>query len=347
MRTRYDVIVIGAGQAGLAMGRELARQGRRFLILDAARTLGSSWRGRWDSLRLFTPARHSALPGLPFPGDPAHHPGRDEVVAYLEAYARAFALPVALDEPVRELRRTDEGGFRVRTDHACYLTRQVVVATGAYQVPWIPPFAAALPAGVRQLHSSRYRNPAGLPPGPVIVVGGGNTGVQLAAELAATRPTTLAIGKRLTQLPRTFLGRGIFDWLTATRALTIPGTSPLGRRARRHDLLIGDAPEDVARHHGVHLAGRVTGTDGAALLTAGGERLEGTIVWATGYRHAWPWLHAHIHDTSGRLLHVRGVTPVPGLYLLGLPWLHTRASSLLMGAGPDASHLARHIAAAA
>ena len=347
MRTRYDVILIGAGQAGLAMGRELARQGRRFLILDSARELGSSWRARWDSLRLFTPARHSALPGLPFPGDPDHHPTRDEVVDYLAAYARAFALPLALDEPVRELRPAAGSGFLLRTDHAQYLARQVVVATGAYQVPWVPPLAATLPATVRQLHSSSYRRPGQLPDGPVVVVGGGNTGVQLAAELAASRPTTLAVGKRLTRLPRTLLGRSIFDWLTASGVLGIPGRSMLGRRARRHDLLIGDAPGHVARHHGVRLTGRVVGTDGPTLRTADGARLEGTILWATGYRHAWPWLLAPVRDAEGRLVHTRGVTPVPGLYFLGLPWLHTRASSLLTGVGADAAHLAGHVAAAA
>jgi len=344
MRRRYDVIVIGAGQAGLAMGRELAMQGREFLILDAARELGSAWRGRWDSLRLFTPARYSGLPGLPFPGDPDHYPTRDDVVAYFEAYARAFALPVALDEPVRALRQVSRARFLVETDHAGYLARQVVVATGAFQSPWIPPLAATVPPGITQLHSASYRNPGQLPDGPVLVVGGGNTGVQLAAELATTRATTLAVGAALPRLPVRFLGRSIFTWLDRTGAMEVRTDSYVGKRAARN-ILIGDSPARIAREHGVTLAGRAVGAAGDGVRTADGRVIAPrTILWATGFRPAWPWLQVPVLTPDGQPVQRRGVTAVPGLYFLGLPWLSSRGSSLLGWVGNDAAYLAGVIA---
>lgn len=346
MRKRYDAVVIGGGQAGLAMGRELVQRGLDTLILEASPVVGSAWRGRWDSLRLFTPAGHSALPGLPFPGDPDHHPTRDEVVRYLEAYVTAFDLPVALDEPVRRVGRADGDTLEVRTDHGRYLARNVVVAIGPFQRPRVPALATLLPPSVHQLHSSEYRSPDRLPAGPVLVVGGGNSGVQIAAQLAATHPTTLAVGSRLPRLPLRLLGRSIFDWLSRAGMMDVPVTSRLGRHASGHELLIGDTPRTVARKHGVRPVGRVTGVDGASLTTADGERTAPTtVVWATGYRSEWPWLQAPVLGPDGRVAHERGATSVPGLFFLGLPWLHTRGSALLGWVGRDAHHLAERITA--
>ena len=182
---RYDVVVIGAGQAGLAIGHFLAKQGKRFVVVEAADSVGSAWRSRWDSLVLFTPRRYDALPGLAFPGDPDGYPTRDEVVAYLERYAEHFQLPIALSSPVRSLRRESDA-FVLETDEKRILASQVVVATGPFQVPNVPALAAGLAADVFQTHSTGYRRPADVPEGRVLVVGGGNTGFQIAKELVAT-----------------------------------------------------------------------------------------------------------------------------------------------------------------
>jgi putative flavoprotein involved in K+ transport len=338
-----EVLVIGAGQAGLAMGRELARQGREFLILDGARTLGQAWRDRWDSLVLFTPVGHSALPGLPFPGDPRRYPTRLEVADYLDAYARHFSLPVGLDEPVRTLEQVDGVGYLATTDHAHYRARQVVIATGPFQEPRIPSFARLLPDSVHQIPATSYRNPGQLPDGPVLVVGGGNTGVQIADELVRSRPVTLAIGSRLSRLPTRVLGRSLFDWLAWTGAMSVTVDSRMGRRARRREFLIGTGPATLARR-GVRITSRAVGVTGSGVTTAGGEVVEARVViWATGFRPHYPWLKVPVLGANGRPEHQRGVTAVPGLYFLGLPWQHTRGSALIGWVGRDAAYLAERI----
>lgn len=344
MRKRRDAIVIGGGQAGLAMGRELSERGMDALILEGSPRIGSAWRARWDSLRLFTPARYSALPGLPFPGSPDHCPTRDEVVAYLEGYARAFDLPLALDEPVRDVRPMGHGGFTVTTDYRRYQAHHVVVATGPFQSPRVPAFATMLPRSVHQLHSSAYRNPGELPDGPVLVVGGGNSGVQIAAELAATRPVTLSVGSRLRRLPTHVLGRSIFEWLDRAGAMSVSVDTRLGRRASRRELLIGESPATIAKARGVRILPRAVGVSGAGVMTSGGTVSGvGTVIWATGHRSEYPWLHAPVWSADRKLVHHRGVTRVPGLHFLGLSWQHTRGSALLGWVGRDAEHLGNHI----
>jgi putative flavoprotein involved in K+ transport len=211
--TRREVIVVGGGQAGLVIGHFLARQGRDFTILEAAGEPAAAWRERWDSLKLFTPARYDGLPGLEFPGDPEHHPGRDEVAAYLTDYARHFDLPVELDSRVHSIRERD-GAYLVELEDRAYEADQVVVATGPFQVPLVPAFAERIDAGVVQLHSSTYRAPPSIPDGPVLVVGGGNTGFQIAEELSASRKVHLSIGARQMPLPQRILGRDLFWYST-------------------------------------------------------------------------------------------------------------------------------------
>src|SRR3954453_22240366 len=190
MTEHYEVIVVGGGQAGLAAGYFLAQQHRPFTILEAAGEPAAAWRGRWDSLRLFTPVRRDSLPGRAFAGDADSYPDRDQVVAYLEDYARHFELPVELDSRVLAVRGAD-GGFEVELADHRYLAEQVVVATGPWQVPFTPPSASGLAPQVTQLHSTEYRRPAQLPDGPVVVVGGGKTGYQIAGELARSRAARL------------------------------------------------------------------------------------------------------------------------------------------------------------
>jgi cation diffusion facilitator CzcD-associated flavoprotein CzcO len=206
---QLDVVVVGGSQAGLAMAWHLAQQGLRFVVLEATPALGQTWRSRWDSLKLFTPAQYDALPGMPFPARADTYPTKDPVADYLQAYAKAFDLPVQLNAKVTELRQIGEG-FEVRTADASYRARQVVVATGPFQVPFIPPPAAKLDASVTQLHSADYRNPQALPEGPVLVVGGGNSGFQIAEELAATRTVDLSIATTYPMLPQRLAGRDLF-----------------------------------------------------------------------------------------------------------------------------------------
>ena len=217
--------MIGGGQAGLAVAWHLARQGLRFLVLEAGPQIGHTWQSRWDSLTLFTPTQHDALPGMPFPGPPDTYPGKDAVAGYLTAYAAAFGLPVRLNARVTGLSRTAEG-FGIRTQDEVLRARQVVVATGPFQAPFVPPAGQRLDGQVTQLHSAGYRNPVALPPGPVLVVGGGNSGFQIAEELArAGRRVDLSIATKMPILPQRLAGKDLFWWLTRLGLLRVTAGS--------------------------------------------------------------------------------------------------------------------------
>jgi putative flavoprotein involved in K+ transport len=345
-RERFDVVVIGAGQAGLAIGFFLARAGRRFLIVDGADSIAAAWRSRWDSLRLFTPRRYDSLPGLPFPGDPDGYPTRDEVVSYLEQYAAAFELPIELASGVRSL-DADGGRFVVALEERQIEADQVVVATGPFQVPRVPALADELAPNLFQTHSTNYKLPSDVPEGTVLVVGGGNTGFQIAKELSATHPVQLAVGSRQTPLPQTLLGRDLFWWLTKTRLLKKTIESRLGRRMRDRDTLIGSSPRQLQRY-GVELKPRAVAASGCTVSFADGSELDvDAVIWATGYRPDHSWIKLPVADPDGRLRHRRGVTDVPGLYFLGLSWQHTRGSALLGWVKDDAEFIAEQVVALA
>jgi putative flavoprotein involved in K+ transport len=341
-----DVLVIGAGQAGLALGRSLQRQGARFLLVDAGARVGDVWRSRWDSLRLFTAAEHDGLPDLPFPAPAGTYPGKGAVADYLETYVRTFDLPVRLRTRVTRLQQAD-GVFTVETTTGPLTARQVVVATGPFSAPRVPALAGDLAADVVQLHSSAYRRPADLPEGRVLVVGAGNSGVQIADELAATgRTVALAVGTRPRTVPQRPLGRDLFWWLTRTGLLRASVDSRLGRRFRDRELVIGSTWSGL-QQRGVALLPRAVGASGrTVVLTDGTSTDVDAVVWATGFRAEWGWLDIDGAIADGAPVHIRGVSPVPGLYFLGLPWQHTRGSALLGFVGEDAAWLAGRIAAA-
>jgi putative flavoprotein involved in K+ transport len=342
---RHDVIVVGGGQAGLAIGYFLAQQGRDFTILEAATEPAAAWRERWDSLKLFTPARYNALPGSAFPGDPDRYPGRDDVVAYLSDYARDLDLPVELGRRVRAIRKAD-GGYVVELDDRAYAADQVVVATGPFQIPFVPEMADELDDEVVQLHSTSYRSPHSVPEGRVLVVGGGNTGFQIAEELSASREVHLSIGSRQTPLPQRILGRDLFWYLEATGLIRKTTESRIGRRLSGRDTLIGSTPRRLRRKHGVVLHDRAMSAAGATVRFGDGTELEvDGVVWATGFKVDHSFVEAPIFDAAGRLVHQRGVTESPGLYFLGLSWQHTRGSALLGWVKDDAEYIANRIEA--
>ena len=340
-----DAVVVGGGQAGLAIAWHLKHQGLRFVVLEAGSDLGHTWRDRWDSLKLFTPAQYDGLPGMPFPAPADTYPTKDPVADYLQTYVTAFHLPVRLNARVTRLTRTDEG-FEVRTGDKTFYARQVVVATGPFQVPFIPPAAQRLDPSVTQVHSASYRNPEALPDGPVLVVGGGNSGFQIAEELAAARQVDLSIGERAPMLPQRLAGRDLFWWLTRLRLLRVTVTSRLGRRASRREFIIGTNKRRL-RKVGVRFRPRLVEADGRTVRFTDGSTLDavGVVVWATGYRSDYTWIHIPGAVEHGRVVHRRGVTEIPGLYLLGLSWQHTRGSALLGFVNHDAAYLADQIAA--
>jgi putative flavoprotein involved in K+ transport len=338
-----EVVVVGGGQAGLAIGYFLAQRGRNFAILEAAEEPAAAWRTRWDSLKLFTPARYSGLPGLPFSGDPDSYPGRDDVVAYLTEYARHFALPVVLGSRVRAIRRIDTG-YLVEVDGRSYRAAQVVIATGPFQVPFVPAIGDDLGQDVFQIHSTQYGAPADLPDGPVLVVGGGSTGFQIADEVSAAREVHLSIGSRQTPLPQRILGRDLFWYLEKTGAMRKSTDTRIGRRLKGRDTLIGSHPRTLRKRRGVQLHPRAAEASGRMIRFNDGSGLDvSAVIWATGFRHDHSWIDAPIFDDQDRVVHRRGVTESPGLYFLGLTWQYTRGSALIGWVGDDAAYIADQI----
>ena len=280
--TSLDVVVIGASQSGLAIGYHLARRGARFTILGAGSDVGQMWRSRWDSLKLFTVGQYSGLQGMAFPSPKDTYPSKDDVASYLQSYVSAFDLPVKLNSKVTALTER-EGTYLVRAADEGFTADQVVVATGPFQVPFVPPITRDLDDTVFQVHSADYRNPGQLPDGEVLVVRGGNSGFQIAEELAATRKVTLAVGQRVPSLPQRLLGKDLFWWLSGVGFMKVSTDSRLGRKLAKRDVLIGSSARGL-RRSGAILRKRLTNLVGRrALFDDGSEQDIDVIIWATAY----------------------------------------------------------------
>jgi putative flavoprotein involved in K+ transport len=345
----YDTIVIGAGQAGLASAYYLQRAGSRFVVLDGASQIGESWLRRWDSLRLFTPVRYNSLPGLPFPGERYTLPAKDDVARYLQSYVAQFALPVKLNTRVSSLVK-DPDQFVLTTDGAIFTARSVIVATGAYHRAYIPAFAGAFSPRLLQQHSSEYRNPAALPSGGVLVVGAGNSGAQIALELAESgRPTWLS-GRDTGSIPRRLLGRDVYDWLWCT-VMRPSVDSWVGRRLMGNGLFTGDPLVGFSRRAlmipTLTIVGRTVGVTKGHPRLDDGRVLEDvcTVVWCTGFRPDFGWIHLPVFGPEGYPVHRRGIiASVPGLGFVGLRYQYRIGSSLLGGVHEDAEYVVRQLA---
>ena len=343
----HNTIVIGGGQAGLAAGYYLAQAGVDFEILDENPQIGAAWSKRWDSLRLFTPAKFNALPGMPFPAEAYYTPTKDEVAAYLKTYAENFHLPVIMDMQVISLERgTDD--FQIKAGERSFRARNVIVATGAYQIPNIPSFAAQLDPAIFQLHSSAYRNPDQIPTGQVLVVGAANSGAEIALELKKTGRQVILSGRDVGRIPADRLGSyfgGRPYWWFINNALTID--TPIGRKMRQQVLhhgnpLIRSNRKEVL-HAGVEAAPRMTQVSGGYPYLEDGRMLEpAVIVWATGFKPDYHWIKLPIFDEYGFPKHERGVVnQVRGLYFLGLHFQTGLTSALMGGVGKDAQSITR------
>lgn len=343
---RYNTVIVGGGQAGLAIGQQLAARDIDSVILDAELRVGDTWRRRWDSLRLFTPAAFSGLPDMVFPAPPGHLPDKDEVADYLERYAERFDLPVRPNTTVRAVRR-NAARFEIDTGDVTFEADNVIVATGALQRPNIPLVSAGFDPSIHQLHSSEYRSPFDLPDGPVLVVGAGSSGTLLALELARFRKVWLA-GPDTGDLPRRILGRDLFNWIwpVMTRATrdTRFGAWLRNRAVRGGDTRIG-IPEHALSEVGIVRIGRITDERGGWPTSDGAVLRPRTLLWCTGFVPDFDWINLPVFGSDGHPRHHRGVSEdIAGLYFLGLRFQHRMTSSLIGGVGLDARFIAEQIA---
>jgi putative flavoprotein involved in K+ transport len=341
-----DVLIIGAGQAGLALGFHLRKTPLRFELVERHARVGDSWRNRYASLVLFTPRAYSALPGLAVPGAPDGYPTKDEMADYLKTYANHFDLPVVQGKVIRRLERAD-GGFRATTEAGEPVDcRAVVLATGAFQRPAIPAISKQLSAEVTQLAPEDYETPKQLSPGTVLVVGDGATGRQIALELTANHEVLLAAGRPRRVSPDRILGRSVFWWMDKLGVLRASRESPIGRYLMKADPFPGKRLElDELRRRGVNVVGRMVQAEGKRVTFADGKSAEvDAVVWATGYRDDTDWVAIpEVKDAQGNFLHYRGVSPLPNLCFIGRSWQWSRGSALFAGVGEDAAYLTEHL----
>jgi putative flavoprotein involved in K+ transport len=353
-RQRFNVVIIGAGQAGLSVGYHLARLGIPFVILDANKRIGDSWRKRWDSLRLFTPARYDGLDGMRFPGSSNRFPTKDEMADYLEAYAAHFKLPVRMGVKVERVTRSGNTYVISAGDHT-YEAEHVVVAMATYQRGVTPPFAKDLGPAIRQLHSSDYRSPSQLNAGGVLIVGAGNSGAEIAVEVARDHPTWMSgrdTGHAPIRLNR-FIGRRVLAPLLFRvifhRVLTT--STRLGRKVRPHVIhrgapLIRVRSEELAAA-GVKRIARISGIrDGLPMLADGPVLEVANVIWCTGFHPGFSWIDLPIFGEDGEPAHERGVVAnEPGFYFIGLHFLYAFSSTMIHGIGRDAAHIAKTVSA--
>jgi putative flavoprotein involved in K+ transport len=353
-RDHFETVIVGGGQAGLAAGYHLKQHRQPFVILDANERVGDAWRARWDSLRVFTPARYCGLPGWRFPAPAYSFPTKDEVGDYHEAYAAKFELPVETGVRIDRLSKKGDR-YVLASGRRRIEAERVIVAAGSHQIPKRPAFAGELDRAIVQLHSSEYRNPSQLREGGVLVVGVGNSGAEIAFEVARTHTTWLS-GKPTAQFPGRHSSAGarfVFPIVrfVGHRVLTI--RTPVGRKVRPNfvthaaplirvklkDLAAAGA-EQVARTAGVE-RGRPVLEDGRVLDVA-------NVIWCTGFREEFPWIDLPIFGEDGRPRHQRGVvTGEHGLYFMGLVFQYAASSDVFPGVGRDAEYIARQVVQAA
>jgi putative flavoprotein involved in K+ transport len=352
-RERVEVVVIGGGQAGLSVGYHLARRGLRFVILDANQRIGDTWRKRWDSLRLFSPASLDGLDGMPFPGPRHRFPTKDEMADYLEAYAARFRLPVRSGVRVERLTRQGDR-YLVEARGLAIEADQIVVAMSSYQKPRVPAFARELRPDIVQLHAVDYKNPAQLREGPVLVAGAGNSGAEIALDVASRHRVWMS-GRKVGEVPFHIDGlwaRLFLVWFVMRvvfhRVLTV--RTPMGRKARPAMISKGGPlvrqKEAVLVAAGVERVPRVVGVvDGLPKLDDGRVLDVTNVVWSTGFHAGLSWIELPIFDPAGEPEHDGGVVPkAPGLYFVGLHFLYSFSSTMIHGVGRDAARIVRALA---
>jgi putative flavoprotein involved in K+ transport len=343
---QWDIVIIGGGQSGLALGYFLKKMNKQFIILDENNRVGDSWRRRWDSLKLFTPSQHDGLPGMPFPGSKGSFPGKDEMADYLERYVNEYSLPVRLNLKVNHL-FTQNNHYEIDNSGNKLIARKVVIATGTNPFPNIPALSSDISREIFQVHSSGYTNPDLLPPGDVLVVGAATSGIEIALEISKTHRTFIS-GNPPFHIPdKAIRYGGELYWWFISNILTI--RTPIGKKVRKK-IIHGGSPLIRVSSNDLRVAG-ITSLPRVAGVEGGYPKLEDrtilkvkSIIWATGYRPDFSWIGMNVTDETGWPISERGISSVKkGLYFMGMPFQFGLTSGLVGGVGRDAAYIAWHI----
>lgn len=341
-----DYIIIGAGQSGLAIAYYLKKQGVNFLLVDANSEIGAPWLKRWDSLKLFTPSEFNSLPGLKFPQAKGHYANKYEVAAYLKSYVAAFEIPVAFNHKITSLKKA-QGIFTLKSDLETFETKNVIIATGPFHKPFTPSCHLKIAKDVLQIHSEHYKGPAQLQKGAALVVGAGDSGVQILNEISKTNTSVYFSGNtNIVSLPQEILGKTLWWWFTKVGFLTANKYSWIGKKlSKSAQPVIGTDVKSLFKKPNVTCVGRTLDADAESITFEKQKVVDiKNIVWATGFKPNFSWIDGIELDDREYPKNYRGVSEtIEGLYFLGLPWLYTRGSATLGGVKKDAKYLKKHL----
>ncbi|KMK77523.1 flavin-containing monooxygenase [Alkalihalobacillus pseudalcaliphilus] len=339
----YDVIIVGAGQAGIAVSQKLKKENIKHLMIDSSERVGDQWRARYHSLVLFTPRDYSSLPDLKMKGKNNTYPTKDEVADYLEQYVEHFNLPIALGIQVTLIEK-EKNMFLLHTSNGVYQSKKVVIASGAFKDPFIP--LSLQGSQIKHIHSSGYKNINDIKGKKVLIVGGGNSGVQIASELALTKEVYLAVSQKIKYMPLTLFNKSIFYWINKLKFLHAGKDTIKGKiMQKRQDPIFGYESKVLINKGKIKVKPRVDQLINNKVIFSDKSELEiDTILWCTGFKSDYNWLRIEGALTSeGLPLHKRGISPVENLFFIGLPWQYQRGSSLICGVGLDAAHLVNNM----
>lgn len=341
-----DFIIIGAGQAGLSMAYHLHSLGKEYLILDANSETGAPWLKRWDSLKLFTPTEFNHLPGMDFPSKKGYYPDKFEVANYLKSYVKKFSIPITFNQKITHLRKED-GVFNLQSETTTFKAKNVVVATGPFHKPFTPPCHTKISDDIIQIHSEHYKNPEQLQDGETLVVGAGDSGVQILDEISNTDRTVYFSGNTdITSLPQELLGKTLWWWFKKIGFLSVSKFSWIGKKlSKGGQPIIGTDVKSLFKKQNVICVGRTLDAEKKDIhFEAGTYKNIKNIVWATGFKPNFNWIEGVSFNEYKYPKNFRGISNVKGLYFLGLPWLYTRGSATLGGVKKDAKFLSDFIA---
>jgi putative flavoprotein involved in K+ transport len=339
-----DYIIIGAGQSGLAIAYYLHKKKANYLIVDANSETGEPWLKRWDSLKLFTPSEFNNLPGMDFPHKKGHYADKYEVAKYLKTYVTKFNIPIEFNHKIKSLKKENDV-FTLKSDNKTFEAKNVIIATGPFHKPFTPRFHSKISKDIIQIHSEYYKSPDQLQDGPTLVVGAGDSGVQILNEISKTKTSVYFSGNtNITSLPQEFLGKTLWWWFHKTGFLTAHKYSWVGKKlSKSGQPVIGTDVKTLFKKENVTCVGRTLDANDETIIFEKQKSNEiKNIIWATGFKPNFNWIVGIELDKNLYPKNYRGVSDIEGLYFLGLPWLYTRGSATLGGVKKDAKYLSKY-----